>query len=522
LTIGGSYKKDDGVMFILSGDGVDDEDPSLSKFAINAFSGELFLIAPIDRDPPFGHPQWKLNITAEDDKGNRLEGCALIVVNVRDINDNVPYFLNDNYLGNISENSDSGIEILTLTAQDADEDNTIRYSIEMNRVNSNGELIFDIDEASGVLSSAVCCLDRESIDQFVIKVCATDGGSAKACTSVIVVVIDENDELPKFVRKLIPIVIYDNEIYSGKQIVNLSVSDNDLLQTNRFVYKVLNHSNYAKYFSVITNTDGSGLLFITQKFILDKESFGSEADSKEKSNEFSITIAVSDIGDFNDETRVDYCRVRFKVQKSIDNKDNNLLNLDSKSHETIETFISFNNENITTNMNNKSINEIISNSYNSKQNNNNSNNFFTRLPFNLLQELTIFYLILIAIIILIIALIVLLLFIKVRHYYSLSSKLSTNNSRTVSENESDPDLRDGLGSYNYEGGGECDISLYDLTQLQIPIHLIDSSNTSNLNKCEAMQKLLLLPDVCTKSPTTTTSIHDSNNDFETINIFVVE
>jgi hypothetical protein len=176
-------------------------------------------------------------------------------------------------------------------------------------------------------------------------------------------------------------------------------------------------------------------------------------------------------------------------------------------------------------MNNKSINEIISNSYNSKQNNNNSNNFFTRLPFDLLQELTIFYLILTAIIILIIALIVLLLFIKVRHYYSLSSKLSTNNSnnsRTVSENESDPDLRDGLGSYNYEGGGECDISLYDLTQLQIPIHLIDSSNASNLNKCEAMQKLLLLPDVCTKSPTTTTSINDSNNDFETINIFVVE
>ena len=41
-------------MFMLSGDGINDDEPEKSKFAINAFTGELFLIASIDRDAPNG------------------------------------------------------------------------------------------------------------------------------------------------------------------------------------------------------------------------------------------------------------------------------------------------------------------------------------------------------------------------------------------------------------------------------------------------------------------------------------
>jgi len=519
MTISGSQFSDSGVMFILNGDGVDDEDPNQSKFAINAFTGELFLISSIDRDPPNGREKWKLNITAEDDKGVKLEGCAEIVITVKDINDNVPFFPTDTYLGNITENSVEGIQILTLKAEDVDEDNLIKYSIEMNRLNSNGQLIFDIDELSGVLSSAVCCLDRESIDQFVIKVCATDG-FAKTCVKVIVIVIDQNDELPKFVTKLVPILMNTNQIYSGKQISNLSVSDNDLLITNRFVYQVLNHSNYAKYFSVKTNGDGTGLLYVKQKFSLDQQLFSTESNSYE----FSLTVAVSDCGHFNDISRIDYCEVSFKVQNTNynNNQNQNLLNRNSETKEIIDSFISFKNGQNLTDFDNKTIQQIISNGYNSQQNNNNSNHYFDKFPFSLIHELTLFYLILAIVITLIIVLIVLGLFIKIRHKCNLSTKLSTNNSRNESVNESDHDLRDGIRSYNFEGGGECDISLYDLRQLQIPINLIDSSYATNLNKCDAMQKVLLLPDVCNKSPNSTTRIPHQNNDSEAVNIFVVQ
>lgn len=262
-------------MFNL-GNGVDYEHPDRSKFAINAFTGELFLIAPVDRDPPHGRDLWRLNITAETEDGRRVNGSVTVLVRVRDINDNAPTFEAEVYRANVSENNAAGIDIIRLVAVDHDSDSIVRYSIEMNRVNSEGELIFDIDELSGVLSTAVCCLDRESIDQFTIKVCAIDsaiGGDAnsfhwskasqkqdkssahyqeqhqqqssmsggnQSCTSVIIDITDENDERPMFTRDKYFLLLSDgiDELYPGRTLVNSTVIDGDKPETNRFACQV--------------------------------------------------------------------------------------------------------------------------------------------------------------------------------------------------------------------------------------------------------------------------------------------
>nr|XP_027204587.1 putative neural-cadherin 2 [Dermatophagoides pteronyssinus] len=163
-----------GLMFILSGNGVDYEHPEKSKFAINTFTGELFLISPLNRDPPDGREQYRLQIQAEDEHSEKINGSITILIRVRDINDNQPYFEQNEYRAQVKENLAAGIDIIRLTAIDLDPDSILRYSIEVNRVNSDGDLIFDIDELSGLISTAVCCLDRESIAQYTIKICATD------------------------------------------------------------------------------------------------------------------------------------------------------------------------------------------------------------------------------------------------------------------------------------------------------------------------------------------------------------
>ena len=112
------------------GNGVDYEHPEQSKFAINAFTGELFLIAPVDRDPPNGRDIWRLNITAEDELGEKVNGSVIVLVRVRDVNDNVPYFTSDLFHANVSENLSSGIDIIRLVAVDKDIDSIVRYSIE--------------------------------------------------------------------------------------------------------------------------------------------------------------------------------------------------------------------------------------------------------------------------------------------------------------------------------------------------------------------------------------------------------
>lgn len=209
-----------------------------------------------------------------------MNGSVQVLVRVRDINDNAPYFEQTLYHSNVSENMGSGVDVIRLTAIDRDVDSIVRYSIEVNRVNSEGELIFDIDELSGVVSTAVCCLDRESIDSFTIKVCATDeaisgdaafhwstggkstsgpkgkGGTKAAsstksplsgsdnqtdsCTSVVIDITDENDESPRFVRDKYFLSLPEgvNELYPGRVLLNTTVTDGDLPETNRFACRL--------------------------------------------------------------------------------------------------------------------------------------------------------------------------------------------------------------------------------------------------------------------------------------------
>ena len=102
-----------------------------------------------------------------------------------------PFFPHSVYIGNITENGTAGMTIMTMTATDYDDpaegsNAKLKYSIEQNQVNENGELIFAIDEETGVISTAVCCLDRESNPEYSIKVTAIDGGGLKGTGTAII------------------------------------------------------------------------------------------------------------------------------------------------------------------------------------------------------------------------------------------------------------------------------------------------------------------------------------------------
>ena len=246
-----------------------------------------------------------MNITAEDEHGEKVNGNVSVLVRVRDINDNVPYFEHEFYHANVSENLSSGIDVIRLQAVDNDVDSIVRYSIEVNRVNSDGELIFDIDELSGIISTAVCCLDRESIDQFTIKVCATDqtisgdqdtfhwsssktvgknrqstsgdvtnnnhnnnnNNNQTSCTSVIIDITDENDESPHFVRDKFHLTLPDgvNELYPNRILLNTTVTDSDMAETNRFACRMVGWirmpqiSQIEAYNKNVTNNSNNGL-----------------------------------------------------------------------------------------------------------------------------------------------------------------------------------------------------------------------------------------------------------------------
>ena len=133
------------------------------------------------------------------------------------------------YYGNVTENGTAGMMVMTMTAIDYDdvEEGTnakLRYSIEKNVIDENtGTPIFEIEEETGVIKTAVCCLDREKTPDYSIQVVAMDGGGLKGTGTASIRVKDINDMPPRFVPHYF-------ECINGKQSLILTFTHVQLYQ----------------------------------------------------------------------------------------------------------------------------------------------------------------------------------------------------------------------------------------------------------------------------------------------------
>lgn len=266
---------------------------------------------------PHGRPTWRFTVYAEDEGGhNGLVGYADVVVNLKDINDNNPFFPNNVYIGNVSERGVANTAVMTMQALDYDDPNEgsnakLRYAIEQNQVNEQGDLIFRIDEETGVIYTAVGGLDRETNPEYTLKVTATDGGGNVGHAQAIIRLKDVNDMPPAFARG--EYVTEVDETLEGKipetPILILQVNDADSLESNRFSYKVIDGYGADK-FTMVTNSDGTGSLKIAKP--LDFE------DPTQKYG-FNITVQVNDGGEVDGVSHSDTTMVRIKMRDINDN-----------------------------------------------------------------------------------------------------------------------------------------------------------------------------------------------------------
>lgn len=271
----------------------------------------------MDRDAPNGRPVWRFTVYAEDEGGhNGLVGYADVVVNLRDVNDNHPFFPNNVYIGNVSERGDPDTTVMTMQAIDYDDPNEGRnakltYAISQNQVNENNELIFRIDEDTGVIYTAVGNLDRENNPEYTLKITATDGGGHEGYAQAIIKVKDVNDMPPTFAKKDWYVEV--DETLDGKipetPILIVQVNDADSLESNRFTYKVVSGFGADK-FTMVTNADGTGSLKIAKP--LDYE-------DPEQKYGFNITIQVNDGGEIEGVSHTDVAQVYVRLRDINDN-----------------------------------------------------------------------------------------------------------------------------------------------------------------------------------------------------------
>ncbi|XP_064117207.1 neural-cadherin-like isoform X1 [Macrobrachium nipponense] len=283
------------VVFSLSGQGIDVGDPKNSYFEINPSSGDIYVRKPVDRDYPNGRPNWCLTVFAQDEGGTGLVGYSEVVVKLKDINDKAPLFPEVLYFGNVTENSTSGLQIITMKADDYDDPSEgtnaqVTYSIENGVIDEvTGKPIFIVEPSTGIVRTAVCCLDREKTQDYVIQIVATDGGGLKGTGTVSVSVLDVNDKPPQFTKRewVTEVDETGGHHLPSEPILTVSVQDEDL--KNNFIYNVVESSGFgAEKFAMISNKNGTGSLVIIQP--LDFE------DPKQRDG-FRFQIQVNDMGE---------------------------------------------------------------------------------------------------------------------------------------------------------------------------------------------------------------------------------
>ena len=177
-------------------------------FSINASTGMIHTAAVLDREElvnmnlfvPPGSRQ-VLIVQAEDRGTPSLFSQANVVIQLLDINDNSPQYLNEPSASiSLPENIPIGTFILDASATDADlgANGEVSYSL----TSDTPSLPFSIDPSTGAITTT-STLDREQTGSYTINITATDNGTPNRLTLAIVTinVTDINDNAPMFLQE---------------------------------------------------------------------------------------------------------------------------------------------------------------------------------------------------------------------------------------------------------------------------------------------------------------------------------
>ncbi|XP_058268055.1 putative protocadherin beta-18 isoform X44 [Hemibagrus wyckioides] len=183
---------------------------------------ELVLDTELDREQ---QKDIDLILTAVDGGIPQRSGTAVIHITVLDANDNVPVFSQPVYKVVLVENAPIGTEVVTVSAEDADEGANGEVTYEFSHIANNAEQLFVIDKLTGEIKVSGV-IDYEEETYYEIGVQAKDGSGLASTASVIIDITDYNDNAPKIILTSVNNPILENTIV-GTEVAIINVQDKD-------------------------------------------------------------------------------------------------------------------------------------------------------------------------------------------------------------------------------------------------------------------------------------------------------
>jgi cadherin EGF LAG seven-pass G-type receptor 1 len=244
---------------------------SQRMFSIDGVTGDISTVSDIDREFMSVH-YFKVTGISDDIEagGERLTATTTLQISVKDVNDNAPHFEQQVYNSSVRESLPIGSSIVTVRASDTDADDNGRVSYTLTGDDKN---LFRIDSTSGALSLRAN-LDRETKIRHVIGVTARDNSvpATQRLTSnatVIINLIDDNDNVPAFTRRIYYLDVREDVSVTDKPLVgSVMASDLDDGENALIKYSIIG-GNTGGAFSI--NHEG-GQIFLQKG--LDREKQG--------------------------------------------------------------------------------------------------------------------------------------------------------------------------------------------------------------------------------------------------------
>ncbi|XP_054454188.1 protocadherin gamma-A11-like [Anoplopoma fimbria] len=272
-------------------------DHDINAFSIDPKTGEIKVTGVIDFEE---RSSFEMRVESRDGLG--LTSYAKVIIDVTDINDNVPVIYLKSLANPIPENVSPGTEVGIINVQDRDSETNrqVRCSIQQN---VPFKLVPSIKNYYSLVTTGQ--LDRELVSDYNITITATDEGSPPLSSSktVQLSVADINDNPPVFEEQSYSAYVTENN-KPGSTLCSVTARDPDWRQNGTVIYSLLaGEVNGAPVSSYLSVNGDTGVIHAVRSF--DYEQFRSfkvhvmarDNGSPPLSSNVTVSVFVSDVND---------------------------------------------------------------------------------------------------------------------------------------------------------------------------------------------------------------------------------